>query len=720
MLMKRVYLNAALLFSFCLLGAFSSGCAMFSPVDACGKFLKHIERGEYIKAYSMLHSSLRYDEKQQKSDEAANRAQPEKRISEAQFETRYKAIFEALKIEGFSFTLLSATEGDAICVYDYSLTYESEYFQNEPMRFRMVIRREDERWAVEWHPSLILPELEWGDTVRISTLPAKRGEILSDGVIYAQTVNAVSILAVPAKITDRAQFIRQASLLLELPQEGISKALTNAKGEFVILKTYYPHEYSELLEDELLLIPGISIDKANFGTLRSYPQSESLAHIIGYVGLASKEELVKLTGFEEGNAAYNTDSRIGKSGLEAAYEVQLRGTDGKMIFISSADGIVKHVLSRIESQNGLDIELSIEPELQARTEALLKYILYGDDTAGAVVVLDPSSGRLLSMASYPSYDLNMFIKGISARDWEALINKPNSPMFNRLTQGRYPPGSIFKPFTAAAALESGAMSVSTAFPERIERIEDDKWVPSDNGEFGPWGYAAITRVALRNRHSPLNMHNGIIDSDNIYFAYASLRTGETLFSELLQKAGLDEQMPFELSVSPAQLKNKDTIWSKMLLAESSFGQGEVLLTPLHAAVAFSAFANNGNIMEPYLVKGLYSTKGRSYAPEYLHEDTVWLNSAISAEAVRLIAPMLEDVIVSGTGHSLNVKNAAGKTGTAQIGADRRREISWFVGYRLRTTKPRLVLVMLELPANSEEFSKVKFEIAAALLKEGQL
>ncbi len=717
--MKRVGLHAAFL-TIILLAALSLGCAMFSPVDACGAFLKHIERGDYAKAYSMLHSSVRYDEKRQKSVEAANKQQPETTISKEQFERRYSAIFEALKIKGFSFTLLSATEGDAICVYDYSLTYESELLDLEQMRFRMVLRYEDGRWAVEWHPSLILPELDWGDTVRISSLAARRGEILSDGTVYAQTENAISVLAILNKIEDRAQFLRQTSLLLNLSQEYISRALNSAKGDYVLLKRFYKDEYSELLENELLLIPGISIDKANFGTLRSYPQGESLAHIIGYVGPISKDDLVKLTGFEEGDSQYNIDSRIGKSGLEASYEAELRGKDGKMVYISAPDGAVKKVISRVEAQDGLDIELSLLPKLQSRAEALLKYTLYGDDTAGAVVVLNPKSGAVLAMVSYPSYDLNLFSRGMTSLQWEALASRQNAPMFNRLTQGRYPPGSIFKPFTAAVALESGAMTKETAFPQSIERIEDDKWIPSDSGEFGPWGYAAITRVALRNRHSPLNMHNGIIDSDNIYFAYASLRTGETLFSELLQKAGLDEAMPFELPISPAQLKNSDTSWTKMLLAESSFGQGEVLITPLHAAYAFSAFANNGSIMEPYFIKGFYYTKENRYVPKELHEESVWKQDAVSKDAVRIIEPMLKDVIVSGTGQYLNLANVAGKTGTAQIGSDRSREISWFVGYRLNTNDPRLVLVMLELPANSEEFSRVKFKIAAALLKEEQL
>jgi penicillin-binding protein len=163
-----------------------------------------------------------------------------------------------------------------------------------------------------------------------------------------------------------------------------------------------------------------------------------------------------LTGSETGDDIYSTDSRVGKTGLEREYEKELRGTDGRMVYISGADGLNKETLYEEPAQNGLDIQLSLDPDLQSRTEVLLKYSLFGDDTAGAVVVLDPVTGRVEAMASYPSYDLNQFTRGISEADWQALTAQENKPMFNRLTQGRYPPGSIFKPFTASVALESGA------------------------------------------------------------------------------------------------------------------------------------------------------------------------------------------------------------------------------------------------------------------------
>ncbi len=692
-------------------------CKAPAAVDARDAFLQLIDAGQFDAAYEMLHSSVRYDAEQAAKDLAEKKEQSISRISKEQFVKRYEAIFDELQITGLSYTPLSNVEGEAICVYDYRLTYESNLIGDQEMDFRMSARRENGVWTVEWTPALLFPEMAWGDTVRVAKTTAQRGEILADGVAYAQTVNAVSIIAVPEKIEDEAQFTRQAAMLLNMSIEAVEKKLTKVYGDFVILKQLYPDELTESLEEQLLLIPGISIDKSNFGTLRYYPQKSTLAHIIGYVGAATAEDLKTLTGSEKGDDVYNTDSRVGKSGLESIYEKQLRGTDGYFIYISASDGVNKKTLYEQKAENGLDVQLTLNPELQARAELMLKYSLFGDDTAGAVVVLNPKTGEIEAMVSYPSFDLNQFTRGIPETDWQRLSTQKNAPLFNRLTRGLYPPGSIFKPYTAAVALESGAMSPESTFPMDKEHIEEDKWLPSDRGEFGPWGYASITRVHLDHRHSPpLNMHTGMIDSDNIYFSYAALKTGTDAFVSYMENAGYTESIPFDTSVLPAQLKNEKSEWSPMLLAESSFGQGEVLVTPLQAASMFSALANNGSIQAPYVVKGLYRTEGAEYIPVTQHENSVWKENIIKQSTVDTLTPMLEDVIESGTGAWLHMDNIAGKTGTAQIGNDRTKEINWFVGYRLRTEEDRLVLVMLEVPANSKAFSQTKFDVARELLK----
>jgi len=714
--MKRI---VCLLLLLALVAGVLPGCKAPTPAEARDAFLALINAGNFEAAYDMLHSSVRYDAQMAAADKLKNKTQPSDRITKEQFAAKYRAIFEELKITGLSFTPGRAVEGEAISVYDYTLAYHSGLLPETPMDFRITVRRENERWTIEWTPALMFPEMTWGDTVREAKTTARRGEILADGVVYAQTVDAASVLAVPAKIEDKEQFIRQAALLLNMTTDAVGKKLEKATGDFTILKQLYPDELTDALKEQLLLLPGISIDSGNFGTLRDYPQGSSLAHIIGYVGTASEDDLTALTGTASGSSLYNLDSRVGKSGLERLYEKEMRGADGYFIYICGADGANKKTLYESPAQNGEDVQLTLKPELQKRAEDLLKYTLFGDDTAGAVVVLNPTTGSIEAMTSYPSFDLNLFTRGISQADWEKLSTQKNAPLYNRLTQGRYPPGSILKPYTASVALESGAMTPNTQFPFNKETITDDKWIPADHGEFGPWGYGAITRVQLDHRHSPpLNMHTGMIDSDNIYFAYAALRTGVDAFTSFLDNAGFNESVPFELTVQPAQLKNADSNWSPMLLAESAFGQGEVLVTPLQAAAMFSAFANRGSIMAPYLVKGLYKTDGNQYTAVTSHQDTVWKANIVKESTVNTLLPLLEDVITEGTGAWLRLKNIAGKTGTAQIGNDRRREINWFVGFRLNSDEPRLVLVMLEVPANSSAFSQTKFDIARELLKPG--
>lgn len=709
--MKRCLLFVSIL----LLSLLGGGCDAPAPVDCVHAFLSYIDAGAYLDAYELLHSSVRYDEAQRLLDEEAGSTQSAKRISKEQFVERYTNIFKALEITGLAYEIKSSVEGEAICVYDYALRYESGLGDLGLQTHRITLIKEDGRFVIEWAPSLIFPEMEQTDTVRVAGTTAARGEILADGVAYAQETNAISVFAVPEKIEDVEQFTRQAALLLDMSAAAVSKALTSTHS-LILLKQYYPDAYTTALEEQLLDVPGITIDKSNFGTLRDNPQGSTLAHIIGYTGAANEDDLLRLTGSKEGDETYDLYSVVGKTGLERQYETVLNGEDGYYIYICTATGENRKVLYRKPAQNGLDVVLTVDPDMQAYAETIFKYTLYGEDTSGAAVVLDPTTGRIDTMVSYPSYDLNLFTRRISTKEYEALTSKKNTPLLNRLTQGRYAPGSIFKPFTAAAALASGAMTTSTAFPLGTEKIEEDVyWRPSDTGEFGPWKYARIKRVELRNRHSPpLNMHSGMVDSDNIYFAYAALRTGVEAFTGYMDALGFNEAIDFDLPLLSSQMARENADWTPMLLAESAYGQGQVLMTPLQAAAMFGAFANNGTIMRPYVVEGLYRTEGTAYVAQEQTEPAVWKQSAIDASLVNTIVPMLEDVVNSGTGRSLDMKNEgiAGKTGTAEVSDN--REICWFVGFRVNSESPRLVLVMLDLPANSE-LAVARFDIAKQLL-----
>ena len=400
-----------------------------------------------------------------------------------------------------------------------------------------------------------------------------------------------------------------------------------------------------------------------------------------------------------------------------AYEQELRGRDGELVYICTAEGTNRKTLYKIAAQDGYDVELTIDMDLQRRAQEVMQLALFGETTAGAVVVMNPKTGAVQAMYSYPSYDINLFARGISGADYSGLLNNKAKPLINRVTQGLYPPGSTMKAFTAACALDNGILDESYAFNE--SEIKKDYWTPT---EYGAWIWTPIKRTHINYPISgPLNMRKALIHSDNIYFANAALKTGWELFEKYMTNIGFTESIPFDIGVATPQLKNEDTVMDYKLIADSGYGQAEILVTPLQLASMFSAFANGGSIAEPYVVEGLYKEEGIRYKRVKAHPEADWRQGVISAHAIEVITPYLEDVTdpkINGTGRNLKAKGCtvAAKTGTAEIGSSKSREIAWFVGFRTGVSDEdaRLVLVMLEVPAESK-YSNLKFDIARPLL-----
>lgn len=704
--MKKLAALGAIL---CVLALFGSSCGTQNTgAAACTKFLDAICAGEYADAYALLSVAVQND-----TGEAADQ-----RIAADAFVERYEAILDELEVDSADYRITGVEEGEILTKIEYTLTYHSALAGDMSYAFRTDVVREDGQWRVDWTPALIFPSMQWGDAVRVASLSATRGEILSDAVAVAQNVNATSVTVTPSKVADKELLASRLSNLLGMTAQAVQKRLDTAYNDFVIIKQFYPDELDSFTKEQLLLIDGVGIDQRNFGVKRNYSGDTLLAHTLGYVGYASEDDIASL---EESSpdikGKITTDSIIGKTGLERIYENELRGTDGKRIYIADAAGALRETLYEQPAENGLDINLTINYALQQRVETLLDLVLFGEKMSGAVVVLNPLTGAVEAMASYPTFSLNSFARGISTDEYNEIIGKANTPLFNRITQGLYPPGSTFKPFTAAAALENGVLSPEDIFPGQIT---DDKWLPS---EFGPWSWSYIKRASMNSRTEPLNLHNAIINSDNIYFAYSALMTGKDAFIENAQKLGMSEAIPFELFVAPSQIYNADSDYNLMLLADSGFGQGQMLSTPLQLAAMFSAFVNGGDIPVPYLIEGLYRTEGTEYTNVQKTEPSIWKENVISSSIIQTLEPMLEHVVskdYNGTGHKLGVTSCtvAGKTGTAEIGDDKTREISWFVGYRTGaegTTNPRLVLVMLEVPVG-EKYATLKFDIARELLK----
>lgn len=603
------------------------------------------------------------------------------------------------------------------------------------------------------------PDMAWGDTFDRAALAAERGDIVSHGAVVATNVRLVTVYALLSEIAPKnvltdeimqenagmseqdaekeadrlysdAEYLNtrfsaefdaaaaEIAAVLGLDAAELRTKFGKNTNEFITVYQAMPDEVTVEQQERLNAVNGVHVDTEHYGSKRYYPYGSLLAHTLGYISFATWEEIQTYNeGRDPNDGLYTTDSKVGKSGIEKLYERELRGKDGYYFFIRGTDGAVKKVIYRKDKVDGSDVMLTIDFKLQQRTEELLDLVLFGTDTAGAVVVMNPKTGEVNAIASNPSYDLNRFIKGMSGDEYKALEEQENEPLRNRATRELYPPGSTFKAFTAAAALDTGTVNENYVF---TGYIDNDYWKPTGYGE---WPWPRIKRTRVYHRTEPMNMTNCMLHSDNIYFADVALKIGQEKFIAYFnEKLGMDKSLPYELGAARSQLYSRGSVMDNKMLADSGYGQGQVLVTPLQLAAMFSAFANNGDMPTPRITDGLYITDGVEYKCIRKSEYSVWMEDAISTNAINKIIPMLQGVVdpnKNGTGRSLRVTNVdvAAKTGSAEIGKDKTRMYSWFAGFRLNVVQEdeRVVIVMLDVP-DSGAYSSLKFQIARELLK----
>lgn len=720
-------------------------------------------------------------------DEQGNLIIPEV-ISREDFVEKYKSVFDELQLTGIDYTVTDVVDGEILGSITYDLTYHSGRGGDLTYSFEMTANRIEHRWTIAWSPKLIFPMMDWGDNVRVGILQANRGEILCQNEAYAQNVNIITVFAVPSTVVEAAEaeakdagatemptteqiyaeFAKKVAAIseLELTEEDIVKALNRQVNNFSKLKTFFPDEMSLDLQATILDVKGLAIDTANYGTQRYYPFGSSLCHIVGYAGIITKEK--KLYYERIGDTRYNGDSWVGNYGLEYVYEDTLLGTNGRFTYIQDPNGGSKGMLYKTDAVDGKDLHLTIKPELQERLEDVIDTTIYDTTIHGAVVVLNPKTGAIQAMVSFPGFDLNYLARGMPAEEWQALKDDPTIPLYNRCTQGLYTPGSVFKAMTSAALLETNTMSSTDVFPGSEQaHIDGDAWFPSDafmnsmpeRTDTGSWKEQSNDRPLRRTentgRHTPMNMINSIIDSDNLFFAYGAMRMGWTKFKAYLQKLGWEEPINLEvqegiideetgidkrLETSTPQIYDITKRQNDYDLAVTGYGQGQILVSPLQMASFVSAYANDGVVMQPYVVDSIWHASGTDYTLVEQREPKVWKH-LLQQSTVDTVLPALREVCISGTARSMNKSfitkaifdlgyTFAGKTGTAEITNDKTRELAWFVCWRDKYKKDgtpvsdedaRLICIVLEvnLPLGIE-WSQMKYDIARAMLKEDVL
>jgi len=643
---------------------------------------------EYLRAFEAMDYGAMFEASAPKGD-----------IAKDAFTLKYDNIFTGLGVK--SVRVESVSTPDIGGTIRFSATYVTEEYGDYTNAFAAETAFEEGVCKVKWDYSLIFPEMEAGSSVRVDTLHATRGEVFAaDGSVLAANAFADTLYMDTGKVTDIAAVSRTAAPLTGLNDGEVTAMFNDALENgtsIVVLGTYFAGELTQEQRDTIQEVPGLGIDDKMYTTIRDYPMREYAAHIVGYTGFYDEHELPE---------GYTVSDRVGRSGLEEAYETQLRGADGKIVYIEDKWGKMIRTLYHEPVQQGQDLRLTLRPQMQRRAYDTLATFLEGDET-GAVVVMDAQTGFVEAIASYPSYDNNVFTFGVSEAQWDYYMDSANNqPLYFRATQGQYPPGSVFKPFTAVAALDGVAITKHTVFDGVIE---DNQWLPTEEG----WIWEPITRVD--NSGTPLKLHNALTKSDNIYFAFAALRLGDDALLEYFSRIGMEEAVPFDLPVMRANLVNTSKI-ERNMVAVMGYGQGELLITPLQLAAMYTAFADgSGDMKQPILVEKRCQTDGLDYATVDERGASVWVEDAVSSKNLETLLPILRDVVQDGTGFPLQgtTFSIAGKTGTAEIGSDKSREISWFAGYWEDGYYDRLVVVMVDTAA---EEGTVKFDIARELLE----
>jgi len=617
------------------------------PEEIWQSYISLINEKKYEEMYAML------------TEEAKTQ------ISQEDFIKRNQNIYEGIDMTNMKVEITALEEeSSSIRKISYNSSMETEAGKIDFENIVRLTKDKEKGYLINWSSSLIFPQLNNTDKVRIKTISAKRGTILDkNGAMLAGEGEISSVGIVPGKIGEnKEQEIERIANLLETTAEAINKTLS---ASWVKDDTFVPiKEVSKDatdLKQQLLQNPSIKISTAK---ARVYPLGEAAAHLVGYVQNITAEDLEKNVG-----KGYTSTSVIGKAGLERIYEERLKGKDGVEIYILDEQGNRKTDIAKIDVQDGEDIKLTIDANIQTKLYNELK------ENEGFFVVMHPTDGALLALVSTPSYNPNDFVLGMSNEKWNSIKNNEANPMLVRYLQS-YCPGSTFKPLTGAIGLTTGSLSAEDTFSYTGTRWKKDGWGEHD--------------ITTLTEYSALkNLRNALKYSDNIYFAQATMQIGTKNFTEGLKKLKFGESIDFTLSLAKSQYSNSGKIANEKVLADSGYGQGEVLVNPIHMASIYSAFANQGNMIKPYLeVK-------ENNEVEYLVE------GAFAAEAANIIKDDLIEVVEDGTAKDMKIagRTIAGKTGTAELKASKDAQadvLGWFNCFTTDTNGDQLLIVsMLE-------------------------
>lgn len=543
--------------------------------------------------------------------------------------------------------------------------------------------------------------------IQVRQVAPPRGLIFDrNGLLLAENRPSYSLSVVVQRAGDIDALLAKIAQIVPLSQTEISAFRKSARRAAPYQPVSLKYRLSEA-EHARLAVAEHQLDGVEITAqpLRHYPLGEAFAHVVGYVGKINDREAATLDP-----SHYAAIDSIGKSGVERYYESLLLGEHGREQVETDARGRVMQLLAREEPTPGANLMLSLDARLQLQAYQLL------DGQRGALVAIDIASGGVLAMASTPSFDPNAFVTGISHNQYNALINSPDKPMFDRALRGQYPPGSTIKPLFGLVALQ--------------EQVIDQHYTIEDNGFFSlpnverPW---RDWNYKTGGHGSRVDLAEAIIESCDVFFYDVSIKTGIDALAAYGEKFALGIKTGIDLpgeaaGIMPsAQWKRQrlNTAWFDGDTINASIGQGFFLTTPLQLAVMTARIASRGDLVTPFVVDA-----SNGVQLDHPHQQI-----EIAKPHWDYLHRAMQDVIEGQHGTARGIATdgytIAGKTGTAQvisIAADeqydrdeldqRQRDHALFVAFA-PVQQPRIAIALIV--ENGEHGSSVAAPIARALL-----
>lgn len=631
---------------------------VFFAVDTARDFLKAWNSTDYAAMYNLLAPDSKLI------------------LSLDAFIGKYKAVFDEATIRSVKTTLGASQEDGDSAVVAFNAVFETNVVGTLQQDNRLTLRRENNRWGVVWSPSLILAQIPNSGSVKLVTSASARGDILDrKGRPFTQPLQLVIVEVVPSEMKNETDVLNALGKVFSMTPAAVKALYSKYSRDWrTAIGTLTPDQAKANLKD--LNLPGIHTDSTK--TIRSYPHNNGAAHAIGYIGQVSSDDLVQYAA-----QGYRDGDMIGKSGLELWGESYLSGQRGGRLVALTSSGAITATLANVPAKQSQNIVTTMDADLVDIMEKAL------GDKNGAAVALDINNGNVLGMVSHPSYDPNKFIQRMTSSEVRALLNDANAPMLNRVTQSAFPPGSVFKIVSYAAAVEKGVFAPTSLF--------------DDPGYWEGLGKAARkycwTWPTTGKGHGTINLSAALTASCDVTFYQVGMKLDQydrALMTSFARAFGLGAATGIELGEVQGNLPDPKTAatWGTGDAINMVIGQGTMLTSPLQIADMLAAVANGGTLYKPHLVARISSVVDGS---EKVTQPEIRGKLPISDKTLASIRAALKGVTTDKDGTAAFVFKgdkiiSAGKTGTAEVikGGEPH---AWFAGYS-PADNPKIALVVI--------------------------